>query len=154
MAHTRPILVFSFLLALPGFADDAKTAAAPTAATTPAPAAKTDAAKKADPNAAAGANLVVAKDPVTGKLRPATAAEREQLLGRRPLVSPTPEIVTLPDGTVMIKLGPADANYVVATQNADGTLSYSCVHGADAARAAVAAAPAPSPSAAPKKADR
>jgi hypothetical protein len=158
MAHTRPILALAALLAFPAFADDAKTAPPPAAATpapaTLAPAAKTDAPKKADPNAGAGANFVVAKDSVTGKLRPATAAEREQLLGRRPLASPAPEIVTFPDGSVMMKERPEDANYAVATRNADGTLSTSCVHGAEAARAAVASAPAPSPSPAPKNADR
>jgi hypothetical protein len=50
----------------------------------------------------------------------------------------------------MMKERPEDANYAVATRNADGTLSYACVHGADAARTAAASAPAP----APKNADR
>lgn len=147
MARTRAILVFSALLALPAFADD--SAPAPTA--TPAGPAKKKAPKKAAPDAAAGAaNMVVVKDAETGKLRPATPVEREQLLGKRPLAAASPDVVTLPDGTVMLKERAEDANYAVATRNADGTLSYACVHGADAARAN--AAPAPSP--APKRADR
>ncbi len=142
MSRLRALIVFSFLFALPTLADDTPS---PTA--TPAAPAKKKSAAKADPGAA---SMLVTKDAVTGKLRPATPAEREKLLGRTPLVSPEPEVVTLPDGTIMMKARPEDANYAVAKRNADGTLSYSCVHGADAARAAVAATPAP----APKTADR
>jgi hypothetical protein len=143
MSQLRPILVFSFLFALPALADDT-----PAPAATPAAPAKKESAAKADP----GANMLVTKDPVTGKLRPATPAEREKLLGRTPLVSPEPEIVTLPDGTVMMKARPEERLYEVAKRNADGTLSYACVHAADAA--APAATPAPAPSPAPKNADR
>jgi len=145
MSQLRPILVFSFLFALPAFADDV-----PAAAPTPAPAAKKESAPKADPGAA---NMLVTKDAVTGKLRPATPAEREKLLGRAPLVSPEPEIVTLPDGTVMMKARPEEKLYAVAKRNADGTLSYACLHAADAA-AAPTATRAPAPSPAPKNADR
>ena len=144
MSQLCPILVFSFLFALPAFADDT-----PTPAATPAAPVKKESAAKADP----GANMLVTKDAVTGKLRPATAAERENLLGRTPLVSPEPEIVTLPDGTVMMKALPEEKLYAVAKRNADGTLSYACVHAADAAPAP-AATPAPAPSPAPKNADR
>ncbi len=147
MSHMRPVLVFAFLFALPALADET-----PAPAATPSAPAKN--AAKADPGAEAPSNMLVTKDAVTGKLRPATAAEREKLLGRRPLVSPAPEIVTLPDGTLMLKERPEDANYAVAKRNADGTLSTSCVHGADAARDAVASTPAPAPTPAPKSADR
>lgn len=146
MSRLHPILVFSILFALPAFADDA-----PAPAATPATPGKKESAAKADP---AASNMLVTKDAVTGKLRPATPAEREKLLGRRPLVSPEPEIVTLPDGALMMKERPEDANYAVATRNADGTLSFACIHGADTAAAAVAATPAPAPSPAPKNADR
>jgi hypothetical protein len=146
MSRLSPILVLSFLFALPAFADDA-----PAPAATPAAPAKKEAAAKADPGAS---NMLITKDAVTGKLRPATPAEREKLLGRRPLVSPEPQIVTLPNGAVMLKERPEDANYAVAIRNADGTLSSSCVHGADVAAAAVAATPAPAPSPTPKNAER
>ncbi len=149
MSRLRRILVFSFLFALPAFADDA-----PAPAATPAAPAKREDASKADAGAAAASSMLVTKDAVTGKLRPATPAEREKLLGRRPLVSAEPEIVTLPNGALMLKERPEDANYAVAKRNADGTLSYACVHGADAAAAAVASAPTPTPSPAPKNADR
>ncbi|HTS00905.1 MAG TPA: hypothetical protein VMN04_00120 [Thermoanaerobaculia bacterium] len=153
MKAARVLLVLSAFLALPAPADDPPApAATPAAPAKDVKGAKKKTVEKTVPKGAAGAsNLIVTKDPVTGELRPATAAEREQLLGRRPLVAPSPEIVTLPDGTVMLKERPENANYAVATRNADGTLSYSCVHGADAARAAVAAAAAPAP---PKSADR
>jgi hypothetical protein len=150
MSSMRPVLVFSALLALPALAGET-----PAPAATPSAPEKKD-TSKADPGAAGASNMLVTKDAVTGKLRPATPAEREKLLGRRPLVSPAPEIVTLPDGTLMLKERPEDANYAVAKRNADGTLSTSCVHGADAARDAVAStpAPAPTPTPAPKSADR
>jgi hypothetical protein len=151
MRHVRPILALAALFCLPLFAEDTPPAGTPAPVAAPKKTAKKDRRPSPARAAPAGAaNVIVAKDPVTGELRPATAAEREQLLGRRPLVSPAPEIVTFPDGTVMMKERPEDANYAVATRNADGTLSYACVRGADAARAA--AAPAPSP--APKSADR
>jgi hypothetical protein len=149
MKGARAILALSAFFAFPLSAEDPP----PAPAATPAAPAKETAVQKAAPKAAAGAsNLIVTKDPVTGALRPATPAEREQLLGKRPLVAPAPEVVTLPNGAVMLKERPEDANYAVATRNADGTLSFSCVHGADAARAAIA--PAPSPTPAPKSADR
>jgi hypothetical protein len=145
MAAMRPILVFSLLFSLPALADDP-----PAPAVTPAAPVKKEDAAKADPGAA---NMLVTKDPVTGKLRPATAAEREKLLGRTPLVSPEPEVVTLPDGTILMKVRPEERLFAVAKRNPDGTLSYACVHAADAA-AAPAATSAPAPSPAPKKADR
>jgi hypothetical protein len=82
-------------------------------------------------------NMVVTKDPETGELRNATAAEREQLVGRRPLAAPEHKVVSLPDGSVMVELGEADMSYAIATRNPDGTVSETCVHGdANAAKAA------------------
>lgn len=143
MNSTRVILVFSALLAFPALAVEAPPAPAATPAA-PAPNAEAKkAAKKAAPKPAAGsANMVVTKDPETGELRPATAAEREQLLGRRPLVAPERKVVTLPDGSVMVELGEVDMSYAVATRGADGTISQTCVHGAAARRAAPTPAPA------------
>lgn len=152
MPHIRPILALAALLCLPVLADEAPartgTPAPDTAAKKPArKTRKQPAAKVATPGAA---HMIVTKDAETGELRPATAAEREQLLGRRPLAAVAPEIVTLPDGTLLLKERPEDANYAVATRNADGTLSYACVHGS----AAVPSASAPAPSPSPKSADR
>ncbi len=150
MTRTRAILVLSALLAVPAFADEAPQV--PTA--TPAASAKKKAAKKSAPKTAADAsNLVVTKDPETGELRPATAAEREKLLGRQPLIAPEHKEVTLPDGSVMVELGEADRSYAVATKNPDGTLAHTCVHGAAEAGKAVASpapAVAPAPVQAPK----
>jgi hypothetical protein len=147
MKSTRAILVVSALVSLPAFADGSTPSPAP-AATPAAPVAKSGAkkgaAEKAVSKPAAGtANMVVTKDPETGELRPATPAERERLLGRRPLVRAEHEVVTLPDGTSMIELGDADMSYAVASRRAGGTVVQGCVHGDAAAKAAVSATPAP-----------
>ncbi len=140
--HRPALVVVTFLLAWPARSEEPP---APTA--TPAPKAAATNPECPDKTAAPGtANLVVTKDPATGELRPATAAEREKLLGRKPLVAPSRTVVTLPDGTVMIELGDQDMSYAVAKKNADGTITRSCVHGDP--KGALAAAPssaAPSP---------
>jgi hypothetical protein len=56
-----------------------------------------------------------------------------------------PQVVTLPDGTKMMRLGPDHARLSVARKNPDGTLTSACVHGTDAARAFLEAAPGPVP---------
>lgn len=159
MKGTRVILALAAFVALQAFADDPAASPATAAAST-APR-KTDgkppggtATKTPAPAQAPGtANMVVTRDPETGELRPATAAEREKLLGRRPLAAPEHKVVTLPDGSVMVELGEADMSYAVATKNADGTLKKACVHGDP--KAAKAAAPAAAPTTpAPKTADR
>jgi hypothetical protein len=151
MTSARAILVFSAVLALPALADDAP-APTPVPAAAQKKAAKTDAKKAAATASPAGtANMVVTRDPETGESRPATAAERERLLGRRPLVAVEHTVVTLPDGTQMIELGDADMTYAVATKNPDGSVSRRCVHGS-AAAAKATTPPAPAP--APKAADR
>ena len=106
---------------------------------------KAPAAATAMPAAAAGAALRVARDPVTGALRPLTPEEARQLLGRRPLAVAEPQVVTLPDGTKMMRLGPDQASLSVARRNPDGTFTSACVHGTDEARAFLEAAPAPAP---------
>jgi len=158
MNGTCAILALSALISLPAFADE--PASSPTPAAAPAaPAAKTEgkkAAKKATPKPAAGsANIIVTKDAETGELRPATPAEREKLLGRQPLAAREHQVVTLPDGSKMVELGEADMSYAVATRNADGTVSQSCVHGAQTAETAVASPPSSTaPAPAPAKTDR
>lgn len=156
MNGARAILVFSTLCALPAVASEAPPAPAATPA---APAPKAPAKKpveKAEPKPAAGeAHMVVTKDAGTGEVRPATAAEREQLLGRRPLAAREHKVVTLPDGTKMVELGDADMAYAVATKNPDGTTTRTCVHGdPNAAKAAAPAAAPPATPPAPKTADR
>ena len=118
------------------------------AASSKKPAAKTApaaAAGTAKPKAAGAANMVVTRDPETGELRNATAAEREKLLGRRPAASAEHTVVTLPDGTRMMRLGPDHAVYSVARKNPDGTLTSGCVHGTGEAEAFTEAAPSPAP---------
>lgn len=158
MKGTRAIVALSVLSALSALADEpAPTPTTPPAATaaprkTGGTPSKGTAAKAPAPSGAPGtANMVVTKDPETGELRPATAAEREKLLGRKALVSPERRVVTLPDGTLMIELGDADMSYAVVKKNPDGTITRSCVHGD--ANAAKAAAPSPT-AAAPASADR
>jgi len=119
-----------------------KKTSSPTAAQAAAPA----------PPLAGAANMVVTKDPETGELRNATAAELATLVSRRPLAAPEHKVVKLPDGSVMVELGEVDMSYAVATRNPDGTVSETCVHGdARAAKAASSPAPASAPA---KPADR
>jgi hypothetical protein len=113
-----------------------KKSAAKTAAATPKPA------------AAGEASMVVTRDPETGELRNATAAEREKLLGgRRPQAAPAaPRVVVLPDGTKMVELGEDAMSYAVARRNPNGTVTQTCVESQEAAAAArtpKAATPAP-----------
>ncbi len=136
MKSTRAIFALSALLALPAFAEDP----APSATQPPAKTTNHAAEEAASKPAAGAANMVVTKDPVTGELRPATPAEREKLLGRRPLVSAEHRVVTLPDGSQMVEMTDADMNYAVARKNPDGTITSACVHGDEAA--ALKAAPA------------
>lgn len=89
--------------------------------------------------------MTVARDPATGALRPLTAEEAHQLLGRRSLVTAEPQVVTLPDGTRMMRLGPDQAVLSVARKNPDGTLTSACVHGTGEAEAFTKAAPRPTP---------
>lgn len=141
MRANRCLPALALLLFLPARADDGTPSAPPKE-----PAAKkAPAAATAKPAAAAGASLRVARDPVTGALRPLTPEEAHQLLGRRPLVTAEPQVVTLPDGTRMMRLGPDQASLSVARKNSDGTLTSACVHGADEARAFLEAAPGPVP---------
>jgi hypothetical protein len=125
------------------------------------PAAKTKrAAKKAPatpesaakPAAATAASLVAVKDPVTGQLRAPTAEEMEKLNALRPQAAPlAPQVVVLPNGTKMLRLGPESTSYAIARKNPDGSLTEICVEGAEAA-AAAQRSPAPAP--APRKEER
>jgi hypothetical protein len=134
--------------------EKAKCPRAKVVASSKKPATKTaPAAATAKPGATGAANMVVTRDPETGELRNATAAEREKLLGRRPLATPEHKVVTLPDGSVMVELGEADMSYAVATRSADGTISQGCVHDT-AATAKAVSSPAAVPAAPTTPADR
>ncbi len=174
--HCLPAL--ALLLFLPAFADESAVSKAPAsadgkktgeqasccrgeekvmcpkakaAASSKKPAAKTAPAAPAvtaKPAAPGAANMVVTRDPETGELRNATAAEREKLLGsRRPQASAVaPRVVVLPDGTKMVELGEENMSYAVGRRNPDGTVTRTCVEGPDAASTArkpKAATPAP-----------
>jgi hypothetical protein len=134
------LILFFVLLALPARADEPVTGAL-----SKTPAKKAPVAATAEPSAAAGFSLTVARDPITGTLRPLTPDEARQLLGRRPLVAAEPQVVTLPDGTKMMKLGPDQASLSVVRKNPEGTLTSACVQGTDGARAFLEAAPASAP---------
>ena len=145
MKGTRAMLALSALLALPAFAEDPVPSPTTPPAKTDKNAVEKPASKPAARAGASGAsNMIVTRDPETGELRPATPAERQKLLGRRPLVAVEHRVVTLPDGTSMVELGDADMSYAVAARGAGGTVVQGCVHGDAAAKAAVSATPTPS----------
>ena len=135
----RCLPALALLLFLPARADETAANAPPKE-----PAAKV-APAAATVKPAAGASLRVARDPVTGALRPLTPEEARQLLGARPLVVAEPQVVTLPNGTRMMRLGPDQANLSVVRRNPDGTLTSACVHDTDEARTFLEAAPGPVP---------
>ncbi len=131
----------ALLLTLPAGAAETAASARPKD-----PAAKEkEAAATVKPAAAAGSSLTAARDPVTGALRPLTPEEARQLLGRRPLAVAEPQVVTLPDGTKMMRLGPEHASLSVVRRNPDGSVTSACVHGADEVRTFLEAAPGPPP---------
>ena len=152
MSPKPPTLLLVASLALPALAEELPAAPAPTPAPTkPAPQAGKEPA--APPGTAK--NMIVTRDPETGQIRPATPAEREKLLGRRPLAAVAERpVVVLPDGSLMVEMGPANMSYAVAKKNPDGTISQSCVHGAEAAAKKAAAAPSASQAPAPAPAER
>jgi hypothetical protein len=142
MRANRCLSVLALLLFFfPARADESTPGAPPKDSTV-----KTPPAAATSKKVATGASsLTVARDPVTGALRPLTAEEARELLGRRPLVALEPQVVTLPNGTKMMHLGPDQAVYSVVRKNPDGTLTSACVHGAAEAEAFVGAAPRPTP---------
>jgi len=79
------------------------------------------------PAPTAGAGLRAFVDPVTGKLRPPTAAEKRQLVAARDRASRTYEVVVRPDGSRVVVLDDAFSMSVVATTSPDGALRYRCV---------------------------
>lgn len=70
----------------------------------------------------------------------AVVAGQESKIGERHVESLV--IVTRPDGTVVAQLDESFHDAVVATKNADGTMTYTCLHGLPAADAHVNGHPA------------
>jgi hypothetical protein len=141
MRWNRCLPALALVIFLPARADEAAASARPKEAE--AKNSQTSAAAK--PEAAGGASLTAARDPVTGGLRPLTPEEAHQLLGRRSLAAAAPQVVTLPNGTRMMRLGPGQASLSVARRNTDGTLTSECVHGTAEARSFLEAASRPAP---------
>jgi hypothetical protein len=100
----------------------------------------------------AGGGMIVARDPETGALTLPTPEQRRELLPEEfgaALRSDQPLFEeAVPGGGTMIRLDGRLMDYVLATRDANGKLSITCVHEADAANRLVAdgaAAPAFSP---------
>ncbi len=80
-----------------------------------------------------GEGMRAAIDPVTGELRPPSAAQLRLLdaqsatLGLRTAAAPVQ--VERPDGTVMMALSAELMNYSIAEIGLDGTVSFRCVDG-------------------------
>ena len=92
---------------------------------------------------------VIARDPVTGELRPPTAAELkaldEQRGGRQALLPPVDgdRVETRADGSKVGYLSDAHLSHVVVKRAADGSLQYLCVDGDQKKAGAMSSAPAP-----------
>lgn len=102
---------------------------------------KETAKSAAKPAAPAPAHLVVAKDPVTGKLRQPTAEEAAELSRKQPTQTQTtpPKTVRGPSGSVGLVLDESSAVYSVATKGPDNKISTKEVTGKAAATKAVEA---------------
>jgi hypothetical protein len=130
------IAVGALLLSLPAVAGDGKDAVPATSKDAPAE----SAAAKAAPA------MIVARDPVTGKLRAPTAEERRALIesARRSLalVAQPTLVETRPDGSKHARLGPEFFRWSVARRKADGALTFDCLP-TSAVPDALAGSPAP-----------
>lgn len=133
------VIVAGWLLAPVGLmAADEKSAAPAGDASKPA---------AAESSGKAAPRMVVTIDRETGRLRPATAAERAALAaaGGRHVLARTGEathVETRADGSKHARLGPEFFQWSVARVNPDGTVSYDCVSAGKVGAASSAAAPA------------
>lgn len=87
--------------------------------------------------------MTVARDPQTGKLRPATPQETNALRAKAPATAgaTAPRAASLAarrDGARGVRLGEKTMVYEVVTRGPDGKLSSQCVQGAGAAAEALA----------------
>lgn len=81
--------------------------------------------------------LTVARDPVTGKLRAPTTAERQALLRQSQAglaARPAPAAVTGRLGEKTVHLGERNLVYAVVQRDANGKLERHCVNGSQAAQ--------------------
>jgi len=137
------VVTGALFVSSPARAEDGKGAA-------PAGDAASAARQSASPREAP--KVIVAVDPVTGELRPPTAAERKSLEAGAVkafvrIAEPT-RVETLPDGRVRARLGPEYFRYSVARVAPDGALSSECVSAGKVETALAAAAP-PAPASKP-----
>lgn len=96
----------------------------------------TQATQAAQAQASPAPGLTVARDPVTGKLRAPTAAERQALLRQAQAgvtARPAPAAVTGKHGERSVHLGERNLVYSVVRRGADGRLDHHCVDGSQAA---------------------
>jgi hypothetical protein len=130
------VVAGAVLLSLAALAGDGKDAAPATSKDAPAG----SAAAKAAPA------IIVARDPVTGRLRAPTAEERRALMesARRSLalVAQPTFVETYPDGSKHAHLGPEFFQWSVVRKNPDGTLTFDCLP-TSAVPGALAGSPAP-----------
>ncbi len=134
------LVVGAALIASTGALAEDATKAAP-ACDSSKPAAAAESPGKAAPR------MVVTIDRGTGRIRPATAAERAALsaAGGRHVLARTGEatlVETRPDGSTHARLGPEFFHWSVARVKADGTVSYDCVPAGNVGAALNATAPA------------
>lgn len=150
---TNNLLLWGMLLPLTGvlFSPLPTTAGEPAPAPATAPSPVVVPALSPAPFSAGG-GMIVARDPETGALTVPTPEQRRELLPEEfgaALRSDQPLFEeAVPGGGIMIRLDGRLMDYVLATRDANGKLSFSCVHEADAAAHIVAdgaAAPAVSP---------
>lgn len=106
-------------------------ALAQTAAPEKAKAAQTPAAQAPD----AGVRVFI--DPVTKRIRPPEPGEAEALAPGAQAPQAAPQAIFHRTGAVGLRLDDSFMSYFVATKNADGTLSFQCVAGKQAAESAV-----------------
>ncbi|HSB64456.1 MAG TPA: hypothetical protein VLJ18_09840 [Thermoanaerobaculia bacterium] len=82
------------------------------------------------------ASIVISIDPATGRTRPATPQEINRLMARRaPAATAQPVVVTLPDGTEMMRLDERFHHFASARLTPDGKIESACLHGPDEAEA-------------------
>lgn len=103
------------------------------------------AAKQSTPPQAPAQGMRVFIDPATGKIRAPEPEELRQLAPAAPAVALRTDspgtILRGPGNAIGMKVGDSQMVYSVATKNADGTISFECVTGADNAGKALSNKP-------------
>lgn len=84
--------------------------------------------------------MLVAIDPATGTLRAPDAEEVDALTGMAAAARfAEPEPIDLPGGGSAIRTSPMNVDLLTVKKRADGSLTYTCAHGIDAASKTFAA---------------